>query len=366
MTEGLVRIRNSSGEEVFVLKEKFVVVNFGRDKRSCHVAFDPQAARVSRVHASIERTDEGIVFTDKSKEGTVIGQEKVKQSSKVLEIGLHNIQIGGIPVTVEIEGEELDETVPDSPSSIQEAPIPENDVTENIQSTVREEPDEVASVYTLGFTRERYDRKRKSEVSLFEEESQPRRKRGPIAKKSVTVNFDEEVENCVKKGPRARRAEDIEIVNNENPPKKMKPAWEPVPSQSQRSITNFFRKENTTSPDADAEICAIVDQVAAMPSMSATSSKKKEELAMDLEIEMHLDRGPAAPNETIKYVNLIFHQPDLNKSHTTTMIDPNIPNFKRFKPKNQQDGRTSAVSMYSNMTTTSHTTISLVDARRIH
>lgn len=44
--------------ELHVLKTKGDVANFGRDKRICHVAFDPQAARVSRVHASIEWTDE--------------------------------------------------------------------------------------------------------------------------------------------------------------------------------------------------------------------------------------------------------------------------------------------------------------------
>lgn len=47
-----------------MLKEKGSVVNFGREKKVCHITFDPHAARVSRIHASIEWGDEVLLLSE--------------------------------------------------------------------------------------------------------------------------------------------------------------------------------------------------------------------------------------------------------------------------------------------------------------
>ncbi|CAI2338637.1 unnamed protein product [Caenorhabditis sp. 36 PRJEB53466] len=347
MSVNEVKVRDSSGKELACLKENGAVVNFGRDKRTCHVAFDPQAARVSRVHSTIEWTDEGIVYTDKSKEGTVIDGTKLRQSSKDLDIGVYQVQIGGIPITIEVDGDELEETVVETlPSEMEEHSRETVVEKESVPTETADDDDEfndVASVSTLGFSRDKPDRKRTSSGSVYDGPSEPRVKRRPMARKPA--DFDDELENRGKKGPRVRKATERSLFEEETPAKKSKSTWEPASSASQRPIRNYFRPINTPA-EPDAEVNSIAKQVAAIPSVSSTPAKEKP-LHSQL---MKMDRGPAAPNETIKYANLIFVPSD-SKRNDTTVHDPSVPNFKRFKPKTRRDGRFSAASMLNSLKT---------------
>ncbi|EFO86176.1 hypothetical protein CRE_01783 [Caenorhabditis remanei] len=359
-----VKIINDSGQELFALRESGSIVNFGRDKKVCHITFDPHAARVSRVHASIEWTNEDLFLIDKSKEGTLVNGKRVKQSKEKLVPGTYHLEIGGIPMSVEVEEEELEETVLESDTSEITEPV-------DIQPTITIAPgnikkstsvsresdddfDDVSSITTFNVSKYKHSLKRKSDATLFDD-SQPRGKRGPVAPKPI--NFDDEMENHGKKGTRARKADESVVFEDETPAKKSKTVEnKPAPFSSQQ----LMKKQKV---ECDEEMESIVDKVAAIPSVSQESNIEQLE---DLNhSEMHFDRGPAAPNETIKYANLIFHQPDHSRN-VTIRNDPSVPNFKRFIPKGMRgDGRTSAASMYSN-NTSYNTTIQMVDARKLH
>ncbi|NP_001348699.1 FHA domain-containing protein [Caenorhabditis elegans] len=354
-----IKIKNSSGEEVYVLKEKGSVVNFGREKKVCHITFDPHAARVSRIHASIEWGDEGLFFTDKSKEGTEINGTRLKQSSQELHEGVYQLAIGGISMTLEVDGDELEETVIDSPQPDESSTVPETVYEESrySNSSIKEMPavevtdddfDDVSSISTFNITKFNPSsiRKRKPEGDVFSID-RPRGKRGPISYRP-RMNFDDEMENRGSRGPRARKADKSGVFDEEAPAKKAK-----IAPQASQSLIKKPKAPSAVEPD---DVESIVSQVAALPSVS----REPEEESDDSDLS---DRGPAALNETIKYCNLIFQQPNSFKKNETT-FDSNVPNFKRFVPKGLRDGRTSAISMHS--TTTCNTTISMVDSRIVH
>ncbi|EGT44849.1 hypothetical protein CAEBREN_13019 [Caenorhabditis brenneri] len=362
-----VRVRNESGEEVHSLKVVGGVINFGRDKKVCNVVFDRLASRVSRVHASIEWNEGGVTFTDKSQEGTFINGKKVKQSKKSLGEGIYRLEIGGILMTVEVDGDELEETVLESSSPsptrtnfhevvVHESPISEAPTTTREDCQIMDDPNEFDNVTSISsFLPKTYNKlKRKSNASLFDD-FEPRGKRGPLAPKKM--NFDEEMSRQSTKGPRTRKADDS-VLDGETPSKKIK--------TNNEKINSFFKERtsrNTESPsvESEGEMESIVNQVAALPSVSHKSDQDDDVVAEHS--ELHTDRGPAAPNETIKYANLIFHPPSFQRNQTT-FIDPRAPNFKRFVPKSMRgDGRVSVASIRSNISF--NTTIPMIDSRKI-
>lgn len=365
-----VRVRNENGEEVHSLKVVGGGIKFGRDKGKCNVVFDRLASRVSRVHASIEWNEEGVTFIDKSQEGTVINGKKVKQSKKSLGEGIHHLEIGGISMTVEVDGAELEKTVLESSSPsptstsfhevvVHESPIADVPTTTSEDCQMMEDQDDefdnVTSI-SSSFLPNTYKNKlkRKSNASLFDD-FEPRGKRGPLAPKKI--NFDEEMSRQSSKGPRARKADDS-VLEGETPSKKSK--------TNNEEITSFFKErtsQKTKSPsmESEGEMESIVNKVAAIPSVSHESDQ--DDVVVAEHSELHSDRGPAAPNETIKYANLIFHPPSFQRNQTT-FIDPKAPNFKRFVPKSiRGDGRISAASMRSNISL--NTTIPMIDSRKL-
>lgn len=352
-----VKIKNENGIEVYSLKEPSVI-NFGRDKKVCHITFDPQAARVSRVHASVEWNAEGITFVDKSKEGTLINGKRVKQSKESLDEGVYQLEIGGFSMSIEVEGDDLEETVVESLSPVtnkpQEAVIHESPFAALLSNKQKkpsvtevsdDEFDKVTTISMIRPMKKKSHLKRKSDACLFDE-SQPRGKRGPLT--DTPLNFDEEMDKVVTKGPRSRKADTSVVFEDETPAKKIK--------ANSGTKSAFLTKSPSIENGDEMEI--IVNQVAAIPSVSQES----EEQQLD-HSELHFDRGPAAPNEKIKYTNLIFHPPQLQKKETS-FFDTSVPNFKRFVPKNMRgDGRTSVASMRSN--TSCNTTIPMIDSRVI-
>lgn len=370
MTISEVKFKNGSGEEVYALREPGTV-NFGRDKKVCHITFDPKAARVSRVHASLEWGDEGVVFTDKSKEGTTINGKRVKQSQENFKDGLYQLDIGGVHMSIEIVEAKLDDTVVDSPTSspfkVPEPVVADPPVSKVPRNTRRIAPVELVEelrdnfndISTISsFTLPNYKNtlKRKSDASLFEE-SRPRGKKDSLR----AIDFDEEMENCVRKGSRARKAFDSVLFEEENPAKKMKTIEEKTELLTSKGLMkSYFRPKNQD----DVEMESIVNQVAAIPSASYVEKRNERSLHDQTEMD-RIDRGPSAHNDTIKYTNLIFRQPDY-MANNSTRIDPNVPNFKRFVPKGMRgDGRTSAASVYSHNNTTFNTTIPMIDSRRM-
>lgn len=320
---------------------------------------------MSRVHASIEWNDEGVMLIDKSKEGTLLDGKRVKQSKEKLDKGFYQMEIGGIAMSVEIEGVELDETVVDSPSTtvnndvdmdIHESPVSKlSSTSRNVAIELSDDEfDNVTSISSsYRPTSYKNNLKRKSDAS-FHDESQPRGKRGPLAQK--TINFDEEMNKRGTKGPRARKADDSVIFEDETPAKKSKTfviLGSPVTPEKP-----FFNSKQHPSRN-DAEMNSIVSQVAAIPSVSQESDQLGPEVSDHF--ELHADRGPAAPTEKIKYANLIFTPPPFQRNQTS-FVDPRVPNFKRFVPKNLRgDGRFSAASTRNN--TSYNTTIQMVDSR---
>uniref|UniRef100_A0A1I7U9W1 FHA domain-containing protein n=1 Tax=Caenorhabditis tropicalis TaxID=1561998 RepID=A0A1I7U9W1_9PELO len=370
MSVNAVTVKDENGAEVYAIKS-VGSISFGRDKKVCHVTFNPTAARISRVHASIDWTDEGLFFVDKSKEGTLINGAKLKQAKHQLVEGVYDLNIGGVLMSVEVDGNELEETVLDSPeSTINDAQEEDNEA--RTESPVVKEPkvmtknkkdvpdvevsdDEINNITTMTSFRPlayKKDLKRKSTTSLFDE-SQPRGKRGPLVQKKL--NFDEEMEKRGRKGPRVRKADDSVIIGGETPAKRSKSILE-----NSSSLYSELKKSKSVSMEHDDEIESIVNQVAAIPSVSQESDQQDLSRNGD-HTELHFDRGPAPPNETIKYANLIF-QPPVFQKNNVTVFDHSVPNFKRFIPKSMRnDGRTSVVSMRSNMSY--NTTIQMIDSR---
>ncbi|PIC45956.1 hypothetical protein B9Z55_005802 [Caenorhabditis nigoni] len=375
-----VKIKNDSKEEVYSLKQKGEV-KFGRDKKVCHVTFDPHAARVSRHHATVEWTDEGVFLIDKSKEGTLVNGKRLKQAKEQLEGGTYNLEIGGFSMGIDVElavsendnfqeaynnTNELEETIVDSPppSPVRATVSVEVPVAKVPKKTERVTPpvevdhyDGISSISLINMSKYKPKLKRKSDASLFDD-IQPRGKRGPVASKPI--NFEEEIENLGKKGPRTRKADLTQIFEDETPAKKSK-SYEVKPdTMPSKDILQMPKIEH------DEEVESIIHQVAAIPSASQVQESCQRSEDESDHTEMHFDRGPSAPNETIKYTNLIFHPPDF-MANTTRKIDPNVPNFKRFVPKSlRTDGRVSAASMYSHNNTTINTTIPMIDSRKIH
>ena len=50
-------------------------------------------------------------FIDKSKEGTLVNGKRVKQSKEKLFPGTYHLEIGGIPMSVEVEEEVSSDTI---------------------------------------------------------------------------------------------------------------------------------------------------------------------------------------------------------------------------------------------------------------